>query len=201
MCRAQLLPTSVPSSDVTRVVIFVVVTTALAYLSRPSLADPRSHGFYRFFAWDLIVALVLVNFVSFRQWFRDPLSLRQLVSWALLLGSLAPVIPGMHLLRTAGKPEPGVRIDEALMGIERTTQLVTTGVFRYVRHPLYSSLLLVTWGVFFKFPSVPAGALALGASGFLLATAKAEECENACYFGPAYRAYMQTTKMFIPLVF
>lgn len=198
---AQLCPTSVSSSDVTRALIFVVVTAALAYLSRASLADPHSHGFHRFFAWELIVALVLVNFVSLRQWFGDPLSFRQFVSWALLFGSLVPVVSGVHLLRTAGKPERGQRVDEPLLEIEKTTRLVTTGMFKYIRHPLYSSLLLLTWGVFFKYPSWLAGALALGASSFLLATAKTEERENVRYFGPAYRAYMQRTKMFVPFVF
>ncbi len=185
----------------TRVVIFVVVTAALAYLSRASLADPRSHGFYRFFAWELIVALVLVNFVSLRQWFRDPLSLRQFVSWALLVGSLVPAISGVHFLHTAGKPEPGKRADEPLVGIERTTRLVTTGLFRYIRHPLYCSLLLLTWGVFLKRPSALGAGLAIAATAFLLATAKVEERENVHYFGSAYRAYMQTTKMFIPFLF
>lgn len=41
----------------------------------------------------------------------------------------------------------------------------------------------------------------LGATGFLLATAKVEEAENIGYFGTAYRAYMKRTKMFIPFFF
>jgi protein-S-isoprenylcysteine O-methyltransferase Ste14 len=185
---------------VTRVVTFVAVTAALAYLSRASLANPRSHGFYRFFAWELIVALVLVNFLSLRRWFGDPFSPRQIVSWILLVTSLAPAALGVHALHTAGAPQRNRRRDEPLVGIERTTRLVTTGLFRHIRHPLYCSLLLLTWGVFFKRPSWPAGALALAASGLLLATGKAEERENIRYFGPAYRAYMRTTRMFIPFL-
>jgi protein-S-isoprenylcysteine O-methyltransferase Ste14 len=85
--------------------------------------------------------------------------------------------------------------------IETTTQLVTTGAFKDIRHPLYSSLLLLAWGVFFKHPSWGAGGVVVGATALLLATAKVEEVENIRYFGAAYRAYMQRTKMFIPFVF
>ncbi|NIQ77767.1 MAG: isoprenylcysteine carboxylmethyltransferase family protein, partial [Anaerolineae bacterium] len=67
-------------------------------------------------------------------------------------------------------------------------------------HPLYSSLLLLTWGVFLKNPSWAGCGLALGATAFLLATAKVEEAENVRYFGAAYRTYMRQTKMFIPFL-
>ncbi len=87
------------------------------------------------------------------------------------------------------------------MGIEKTTELVTTGAYRYTRHPIYSSLLFLAWGVFFKRPSWVGGLLASSATLFLLATAKAEESENLGYFGPAYSEYMKRTKMFIPFLF
>jgi protein-S-isoprenylcysteine O-methyltransferase Ste14 len=161
---------------------------------------PRAHGFYRFFAWEAILALVLVNFRGLRQWFHDPFSARQLVSWCLLIGSLVPGLWGIQVLRTLGSPEFGRRDDTSLFGIERTTRLVTSGPFRYIRHPLYGSLLLLTWGVFFKRPSLLSGGLALTATALLGATAKVEEVENVRYFGAAYRAYMEHTRMFIPFL-
>ncbi len=177
--------------------IFVVLSALLAYVSRASLKAPRSHGFYRFFAWEFILALVLLNI---EQWFRDPLSFHQLASWALLAATFVPGVPGIHLLITQGTPDAQRRDDVSLIGIEKTTRLVTTGVFKYIRHPLYCSLLLLAWGAFFKDPSWRGGCLALGATAFLLATAKVEEAENVRYFGAAYRAYMQKTKMFIPFL-
>lgn len=184
-----------------RVLIFAVVSAALVYVSRASLRVPGSHGFYRFFAWESILALIFLNFVSFRQWFDDPFSVRQLISWVLLIGCIVPGLYGVNLLRGQGKPVAERTDDAPLVWIEKTTELVTTGVFKYIRHPLYCSLLLVTWGVFFKRPSWVAGGLALCATAFLLATAKAEELENILYFGDAYREYMQHSKMFIPFVF
>ena len=187
--------------DVLRVILFVSLSAALAYVSRASMKHTRSHGFYRFFAWECILVLFFLNFISFQQWFGAPLSVRQLISWFLLIAGIVPAAYGVHLLRTQGKPDARRPDDAPLIWIEKTTQLVTSGAFKYIRHPLYSSLLLLAWGVFFKHPSWLGGGVALSATGFLVATAKVEEAENVRYFGAAYRAYMQHTKMFIPFVF
>lgn len=182
-----------------RLLVFVGASAVLAYVSRASLTSPRAHGFYRLLAWEFILASAFLNFRSFGQWFGDALCLRQLVSWVLLFGSFVPAVWGAQLLRAHGRPR-AARDDRQLFEWEKTTQLVTAGPFKYVRHPLYSSLLMLAWGVFFKRPSGAAGALAFCATALLVATAKAEESENCSYFGAAYRTYMQETKMFIPFV-
>ena len=53
-----------------RVAIFLAASAAIAQLSWRSLKDWRSHGFYRFFAFELLAALILLNIPA---WFRDPL--------------------------------------------------------------------------------------------------------------------------------
>ena len=98
-------------------------------------------------------------------WFRDPFSWYQTLSWILLVGSLFPVILGMRVLHMAGKPDPH-REDVPLVGLEKTTVLVTSGIYRYIRHPLYSSLLLLAWGVFFKNPGWVGGLLGSGSDRF-----------------------------------
>ena len=45
------------------------------------------------------------------------------------------------------------RIDASLYAFEKTSKLVTVGLYRYICHPLYSSLFFLGWGVFFKSPS------------------------------------------------
>jgi protein-S-isoprenylcysteine O-methyltransferase Ste14 len=180
-----------------KVVVFLGATAGLVTVSRGSLRDARSHGFYRFFAWEAILVLILLNL---EVWFRDPASWYQIVSWCLLLVSLLLVVHGVHLLKRIGKPDQR-REDDTLVGIERTTALVTEGAYRYIRHPLYSSLLLLAWGVFFKAPCWIGGLLALAATLFLVATARIEEVENAAFFGPAYEAYKEQTRMFIPFLF
>lgn len=177
-----------------RLAIFIIATLGIALISRDSLRAPRSHGFYRFFAWEAIVGITLLNLDI---WFRDPFSWHQIISWFLLVVSLFLVFQGFRLLKDVGKPD-SERDESPMLGIEKTTTLVTVGAYRYIRHPLYSSLLFLAWGVFFKAPSWFAGFLALVATIFLVATARAEEAENIRFFGPPYRAYMERTKMFIP---
>ena len=182
----------------TRLIIFVSSSIALAYLSRSSLVHPRSHGFFRFFAWECIVALLLINSL---RWFRAPLSLHQLASWFLLCVSVVPLLLGVRLLQAGGRPNSSRSGEVPLMGIEKTTQLVTSGVYGYIRHPLYCSLMLLAWGAFLKHFSWVGSGLVLAATVFLVVTAKVEETENIDYFGASYREYMEHTKMFIPFLF
>ena len=176
---------------------FVLGTACLACVSRASLVVPGSHGFYRFFAWVAIWGLALLNVDV---WFRDPFSWHQLISWLLLVVSAILVIAGVRLLRGRGEPDAG-RDDVPMVAFEKTTTLVTSGAYRYIRHPLYSSLFFLAWGIFFKEPSWPGGLLAVAATLFLVATARVEEAENIRYFGEEYQAYMQRTKMFVPFLF
>lgn len=182
----------------TQLFIFVTVSVFLIYVSRKTLFRLGSHGFYRFFAWEAILVLVLLNFPY---WEKDPFSPHQLISWLFLVISIFLVIHGVRLLKLIGKPNEN-RPDAELLAFEKTTYLVTVGAYKYIRHPLYSSLLFLAWGVFFKQPtSLPGLLLVLTASFFLLLTAKSDESECLQHFGDAYRMYMSGTKRFIPFLF
>ena len=182
---------------VIKLVGFLLGVSGIVYVSRASLVVPRSHGFYRFFAWVAILGLALLNIDL---WFRDPFSWHQLISWLLLLCSGFLVIVGVRLLRREGAPDEQ-RDDLPLVAFEKTTTLVTTGAYRYIRHPLYSSLLFLAWGIFFKDPSWLGALLTLAATLFLATTARVEEAENIRFFGEEYREYMTRTKMFVPYLF
>jgi protein-S-isoprenylcysteine O-methyltransferase Ste14 len=177
--------------------VFLLATVGLVYVSRASLVVPRSHGFYRFFAWEAILALALLNVDA---WFRDPFSWHQLLSWLLLIVSAFLVIHGVRLLKQQGKPD-AQRDETPLVAFEKTTTLVAVGAYRYIRHPLYSSLLFLAWGIFFKDPAWLGSLLAMTATLFLVATARVEEAEDIRFFGPAYEEYVKQTKMFIPFLF
>ena len=177
--------------------LFGAGSLILAFVSRKSLLRPRSHGFYRFFAWEAILALILLNAPG---WFRDPGHWHQLVSWVLLLVCIIPLILGIVGLRTRGHPLAKGGREPELLCFERTTVLVSDGIFGLIRHPLYSSLLLLAWAVFFKEPSAAGGALALAATILLVVTAKRDEAECLRTFGADYARYMRHTTMFIPYV-
>jgi protein-S-isoprenylcysteine O-methyltransferase Ste14 len=181
-----------------KLVVFAMLSACLIYISRASLRAQRSHGFYRFFAWEFILALFLLNMDV---WFRNPFSWHQIVSWFLLIVCIVPLTFGLHSLATRGKPVKHREAEPQLLAFEKTTTLVTTGIYQYIRHPLYSSLLFLAWGVFFKIPTWLGVLLSLAATLFLVATAKADEAECIRFFGPSYQAYMKQTKMFVPFLF
>jgi len=179
-----------------KVVVFIAVTLALAFVSRASLLKPRSHGFYRFFAWECMLGIFVLNMHA---WYTEMDSPHKIIAGVLFTASLFLLLIGVGLLQLAGKPDTR-RNDEPMLEFEKTTRLVTTGIYRYIRHPLYDSLFLLCWGFFFKQPSLEGGLLAVVASGFLLAAVYAEEAENIRYFGEEYREYMKRTKRFLPFI-
>ena len=130
----------------------------------------------------------------------DPFRVSQLVSWVFLIVSLLLIVEGVRLFKRKGRLNQE-RDGPALVGIEKTTELVTTGIYHYLRHPFYSSLLFLCWGIFFKNISFIGTVLAILTTLLLLITAKKEEIENLRFFGEKYREYMKLTRMFIPYIF
>ena len=186
------------ANTLVRVAIFFAASAAIILLSWRPLRDLRSHGFYRFFAFELLAALILLNVPV---WFRDPLSARQLVSWFLGAVSIGLAIEGFRLLRTIGRPAP-MTARSANLPFENTTTLVTVGAYGSIRHPLYASLLAAVWCAYLKNPfAIGCIVLAPIASGCLVATSLAEERENLARFGAAYAAYMKRTRRFVPFLY
>jgi len=181
---------------VIKMFIFMAGTLGIVWVSRAALRDIHSHGFYRFFAWELILILFVLNM---NYWIVDPFSFRQIMAWILLIISLVLIIQGVQLFLKKGNIDRE-RQASTLVSIEKTTTLVTSGVYNYIRHPFYSSLLFLAWGIFLKHISWIGALLAIAVTIFLLLTAKKEEVENIEFFGEEYQAYMQDTKMFIPYI-
>jgi protein-S-isoprenylcysteine O-methyltransferase Ste14 len=179
-----------------RAATFLAASAVLALLTRRSLGFPRSHGFYRFLAFELLLILVLLNAPD---WFREPLSTRQVASWTILAASTGLAMEAFRLIFKIGRPVRNTS-QGANLWFENTTMLVAVGIYRYVRHPMYASLMGLGWGAFLKHPSGIGLGLTLSASAFLVATAVAEERENLARFGPAYSAYMKSTRRFVPFV-
>ena len=130
-----------------------------------------------------------------------PFAWYQVISWLLLILCLVPLILGVRTLRSRGQPTPQRAGEPQLLAFEKTSALVTSGIYHYIRHPLYSSLFFLTWGIFFKALTWPDLILALAATVFLIATARADEAECLRFFGSAYRDYMTHTKRFVPFLF
>ncbi|MDN5514508.1 MAG: DUF1295 domain-containing protein [Pseudomonas sp.] len=175
---------------------FVTISAILVGISWRTLGNVRSHGFYRFLAWEAMLVMLVLNGSS---WFGDRSELNQRIAWVLLSLSLAVLFAGIYQMRRFGQAGEQ-RQDDELFAFERTSQLVTAGIFRYIRHPMYCSLLLLAWGIAFKRIDALIVLLALLSSVLLWCSARCEERECLAYFGEAYREYMRRSWMFVPLV-
>lgn len=173
---------------------FAAGTIVLAYISRASLRMTKSHGFYRFFAWELMLILVVHNLDG---WYNSAPTLDQDICSVLMGLSLLLFITSYLSLHLFGQRDAS-RSDVPLLEFEKTTVLVTRGIYRFIRHPMYTSLLCLDWGLFFKKMSWMSGSIALVASLFLVLAALAEESENLDYFGAQYREFMRRTTRFVP---
>ena len=179
------------------IIAFLIGSAIILWLSRKAIRRPGRHGFYRFFAWEAILGLIVLNH---EVWGKDPYSAHQVTSWLLMLLSIFLVQQGLsHLLKHGKASEQ--REDQSLYTFEKTTTLVTSGIYKYIRHPMYASLLALAWGAYFQNPSWVGTGIAVLCSYLLLLTAKADEQECLSYFGPAYADYMKQTRRFIPGLF
>ena len=180
-----------------QIFLFVAGSAALLYVSRGPLSQPGSHGFYRFFAWECMLVLIIVNLPM---WHLDPLSFTQLLSCVFLALSIWLPIHAVKRLKAEGKPTEARNDDPALYGFEKTSSIVSTGAFHYIRHPMYTALMLLAWGAFLKQFTWLTLALVLAATVLLFLTALRDEQECIAHFGDDYRAYMRGTRRFIPFL-
>lgn len=85
--------------------------------------------------------------------------------------------------------------------IREEHSLVTSGVYRTIRHPMYSSLFLYSLGQLFVLPNWLAGPSYLVTFGVLFALRlRQEEIMMVEEFGEEYVAYSRRTKRIIPRI-
>ncbi len=177
-----------------RIALFIICTLFFIRFSWRALGNPKAHGFYRFFVFEGVLLLMLLNYPY---WFTEPFSSPHLLAWLLLIISIFFVIQSLMILKRLGGHNKRHDTPENF-SFENTVNVVEEGLYRYIRHPMYSSLLFLGWGAFFKHITSLNIGLIIMVSGFVIAAAKVEERENIHFFGPVYGDYMQRTRMFIP---
>jgi protein-S-isoprenylcysteine O-methyltransferase Ste14 len=179
-----------------RFIIFGILSIPVIIISWRSLLNIKNHGFYRFFSWECILWLMVSNY---KYWFDNPFDIFQVFSWILLIISAYLIIVGVILIKRKGKPVN--RDEKTLFQFEQTSELVDTGIYSYIRHPLYSSLLFLTWGIFLKNVNIESSIVSVLSSIFLYFTAVCDEKECIKFFGNKYSEYMKRSKRFIPYIY
>lgn len=79
-----------------------------------------------------------------------------------------------------------------------TGTLVETGIYKYIRHPQYTGLLLLSFGMMVEWATLPLLILYPVMVFMYVRLAKKEEQDMIEEFGIDYENYMEDTKMFIP---
>jgi protein-S-isoprenylcysteine O-methyltransferase Ste14 len=120
-------------------------------------------------------------------------------STALLLassGSLLAVAGAVLVLRSRAELGPAWSI---VPSADQGTGFVTTGPYRFVRHPIYLGFALLTMGQALAFSSWPALLIVLfGIVPTFAWRARAEEALLSRVFGESYALYRERAKMVIP---
>lgn len=88
-----------------------------------------------------------------------------------------------------------------LVAIQAGHRLVTTGPYRWIRHPSYLGMLVTTVGWALAFRSIVGLGLALATLVPLIGRISAEEAMLAGEFGEEYRAYRRATARLLPGVY
>ena len=179
-----------------KILVFCLLSIPLLVLSRRSLFSLKHHGPYRFVLFECILWLAIENHGHM---IVEEFDARQVVASVFMLASLCFVLAAVFTLRLKGHAGAG-RDDPTLLSFERTTQLVESGIYKRVRHPMYSSLLFLAWGVLLRRVEGDLFVVACVATVAGVLAARIEERENLAYFGEAYRRYASRTKRFIPFV-
>lgn len=75
---------------------------------------------------------------------------------------------------------------------------MTTGLYRFVRHPQYTGFFLFLIGSLVNWPTLPTLLMLPLLAWVYYRLARTEESEAKTAFGAAYRAYRERTGMFLP---
>jgi protein-S-isoprenylcysteine O-methyltransferase Ste14 len=139
----------------------------------------------------IVVVFVLLRFGAFRHHGVSTDAVREAIGLVLFaLGLGFAVWARVHIGRNWGSP----------MTQKVEPELVTSGPYRLVRHPIYSGILVAAIGTAVGLSWWWLIAVGVGGIYFVYA-AMVEERFLATQFPEAYPAYKRSTKMLVPLVF
>ena len=136
----------------------------------------------------------------------------EMFGWPLIIFVLAPLfdIPNLaapyfstigHWPATAGTALSLFGLVLIAIGwkqIHAATSLVTSGIYKYMRHPQYTGIFLFTLGWIMHWPSVVTLVLWPVLTAAYVWLAKFEERQAIEEFGEVYKEYSTKTKRFIP---
>ena len=115
--------------------------------------------------------------------------------WSGLIIALSGVVIGIVAINTHERGNFNIRPD-----IKESCQLVTHGIYAYVRHPMYLSVLTMMLGVMLIYWSLYEFVLYALLTVVMLTKLFYEESLWQCH-SKEYEAYKKETKSLIPFIF
>jgi protein-S-isoprenylcysteine O-methyltransferase Ste14 len=139
----------------------------------------------------VVLTIVLIRFGAFRDHGLNSAPWRAGVGLVLFAGGLAfSIWARIHIGRNWGSP----------MSQRNDPELVATGPYRLVRHPIYAGILVASIGTALALSWAWLIAVAL-AGVYFVYSAIVEERNLTEQFPDTYPAYKRSTKMLVPFIF
>lgn len=174
------------------------ILAANAVKEKCRLQFPSIFPYYRIgYNFIAIGGLLLLAFWSFQ----DVNYLVQQPSWMKNLGfffiALGVVMLGVAFASFNVKEFLGLKKEEH----HSDTKLVTKGVYRYVRHPLYTGVFLLLPGVFLLRPTFSILLFVLITAIYIEIGSRLEEQKLIKIFGEDYVRYRNSVKRYFPFIY
>lgn len=189
---------------------FYALHSFMAHNSVKAFVQNKTKQYYRFYRLGFNLISVLLSIVLFYYQFSLPAeqfaNMPQVVSTiGLIVYAFGFVVLfmafkafnkaefiGLQQLKQPPKPNQPEN---------QETQLIKTGLYAYVRHPLYFGLVLLLIGTLLRVPTYPTLAFVAASFIYLPIGVYLEEQKLIAEFGDAYKQYQKEVKSFIPFIY
>lgn len=183
------------------------VIFGLSFLTPLRRREWRSFGMYSAFIVALFTEMygfpltiyVLTAVLGSRYPALNPFSHASGHLWVTLLGGGAAMMTAIHIVSNGLMFGGLIIIHQGWRRIHRAQgTLVTDGIYRWVRHPQYSGLFLITIGLLIQWPTVITALTWPILLVMYSRLARREEADMERLFGDAYRVYREKVPRFVP---
>ncbi len=173
-----------------------IITEQVANSEKPKTRIPGVLGLYKKLRRSVLTVVEIVLIMQLLGLELFPFSNQ---SFLLQLIGFVCVLLGIGVAISARKALGNNWVPASEYQIKTRQELVTVGVYRYIRHPIYLGVFLsITGGELVAQSYLVVIGLAIVINGYW--QARREEILLLSHFGNSYKIYMKRTKMFIPFL-
>lgn len=160
---------------------------------------PNYFHLYRL-AYSSISILTLLPILYFIRLLPN-INLFQGNSYVIIWGSISIIISILigYKALSGYKTSDFLGLEQLKKNEPTSSQLNTSGLNQYVRHPLYFAALFFIWGAWLMYPTIALLVTNSIVCCYLIVGTKLEEQKLINEFGNAYKAYQNNVSMLIPI--